>query len=158
MILIPSINITVTVENQGYATEIFNVTAYANETTITLPNGENYTTVTLSSGDSATITFKWNTTDLARGNYTIKANVTQVLGETDPLDNTLFDDTIYVGIPGDVDGNHIVNMLDMYNIAIHFGASSGQPGYVSNYDIEDNGIINMLDLYIAATHFGQTDP
>ena len=61
-----SMNITVTVGNQGEPTETFNVTVYCNETAITLPNEENYTTVTLASGNSTTITLLWNTLALPR--------------------------------------------------------------------------------------------
>jgi hypothetical protein len=77
-----------------------------------------------------------------------------VPNETEIYDNTLTDGMVYVGVPGDVDSNHVVNMLDLYNVALHFGASFGNPNYAANCDIDDNGIINMLDLYISATHYG----
>jgi hypothetical protein len=63
---------------------------------------------------------------------------------------------VALSVVGDVDNNGIVNMLDVYNVALHFGAIVGQAHYVSNYDIDDNGIINMLDLYTTAVHCGQT--
>jgi hypothetical protein len=49
-------------------------------------------------------------------------------------------------------------MIDVYLIAIHFGARVGDLDYVRNYDIEDDGIISMIDLYHAALCFGQTLP
>ena len=111
---------------------------------------------TLTGRNSTTLTFPWNATGFAKGYYAIQAYAEPVLGEIDIEDNT-FTETVYIGVPGDVDGNHIVNMIDLYNVALHFGALRGHAGYVSNYDIDDNGVINMLDLYIAAMHYGQTD-
>jgi len=113
--------------------------------------------VTLTGRNSTTLTFPWNATGVAKGNYVIQTYAAPVPGETDTEDNT-FTESVYIGVPGDVDGNHVVNMLDLYNIAVHFGALRGHAGYVSNYNIDDNGVINMLDLYIAAIHYGQTDP
>jgi hypothetical protein len=61
-------------------------------------------------------------------------------------------------VPGDVNGDGIVNMLDLYYIAAHYGSIPGDPNYVKNYDVDDNGIINMLDIYMTALHFGQSNP
>jgi len=147
-----SITVTTNVKivNYGMQTETFNITCE-----IIAPFHEE--TRTLTSRNSTTLTYAWNTTGFAKGNYSIVAFATPVSGETDTLDNT-FTGLVYIGVPGDVDGNQIVNMLDLYNIAIHFGATKSNPNYVTNFDIDDNGIINMLDLYIAAVHYGQTDP
>jgi len=138
--------------NQGDITETFNMTLYANTTAI------NQTEITLTSGASTTITLTWNTTGFAMGNYTIKAYAEPVQGEAETEDNTLVDGLVYVGVPGDVDASGLVNMLDLYNIALHYGTTIGNPNYIANYDINCDGIINMLDLYIAAIHFGQTGP
>jgi hypothetical protein len=94
---------------------------------------------------------------MAMGKYGILIQAAPVPGETDTADNT-FTGYVYVGVPGDVDGNGIVNMLDIYKIALIFGATRSSTNYVANYDIEDNGIINMLDMYIAAVHYGQLGP
>jgi len=147
-------HVNVTVQNQGGYPETFNLTLKAGVTAIDVMLNLN-----LEIGASTTVTFVWNTTSFAKGNYALSAYASPVLGETETADNTMVNGTVYVGIPGDVDGNHIVNMLDLYKIAVSFGKI--QPyGSVetANCDIDDNGIINMLDLYIAATHFGQTDP
>jgi hypothetical protein len=115
-------------------------------------------TMTLASRNSTDLSLMWNTTDLAKGNYTILAHVTPVIGETDTSDNT-FTCTVYIGVPGDVDGNHIVDMLDIYSIAQVYGTRRElEPNYVPNNDVDDNGTINMIDLYIAAIHYGETDP
>jgi len=106
-----------------------------------------------------TSTYVWNTTDAPKSNYTVIAVIEQVPGETDTSDNLLVDGTIYVGTPGNVDGNSIVNMLDLYYVSLNFGRNAPYASYaIANCDIDNNGIVNMLDLYIAAIHFGQTDP
>jgi parallel beta-helix repeat protein len=118
----------------------------------------NEQTITLASRNSTNLSFAWNTTDFALGDHVIMAYVAPVEGETDTSDNA-FSCVVCIGVPGDVDGNHIVDMADVYYIADCFGARRGhETNYVSNYDIDDNGISNMLDLYIAATHFGEADP
>jgi hypothetical protein len=108
-------NITVTAENHGGFTETFNVTAYANTTIIASQ------AVTLTSGNSTTITFTWNTTGFAYGNYSISAVADTVPGETDTADNTFIDGWVYVGIPGDVNADGIVEMMDFYVLSQHFG-------------------------------------
>ena len=93
-----TIRINATIQNQGDYTETFNVTLYANTTSITTE------TVTLTSGNSATITFTWNTSGFAKGNYTISAYAEPVMGETDTEDNRKEDGWVVVAIPGDFTG------------------------------------------------------
>jgi len=92
-------NITVVVENQGDFEETFNVTTFYNTTPI------NITEVTLPSGNSTIITFTWNTTGVAKSNYTISSNVIEVPGETDLSDNVFIDGFVLVTFPGDVNGD-----------------------------------------------------
>jgi parallel beta-helix repeat protein len=147
-----TVSIGVAMQNLGDCDETFTVTICANTTVI------NQTQTTLASRNPMTMTIEWDTTGFAMGEYTISANVTQVLGETDMTNNNLTGGTVYVGIPGDVDASGLVNMLDLYYIALHYGTSIGQTDYVPNYDIDGSGLINMLDLYIVALHYGQSAP
>jgi len=91
-----SLNINVTVANQGDYAETFNVTVYANTTSIATQ------TVTLESGDSTTITFTWNTTGFAKGNYTISAYAWPVPGETDLANNNCTSGTVQITKVGDI--------------------------------------------------------
>jgi hypothetical protein len=144
-------NVSATVANQGDLTETFNVTLLANSTVIQTK------TLMLASKSSTVVTFTWNTTGFAKGNYTLKASAETIFAETDTGDNIFNDGLVHVGVAGDVDGNRIVNMLDLYKIALRYGTVVGQPGDVPDCDVDDNGVINMLDIYIAAVHFGQTE-
>ena len=64
--------------------------------------------------------------------------------------------TLMIVLIGDVDNNNIINMIDLYMIALRYGWT-GPPCGV-NEDINNDGIVNMLDLYIVALTFGSTDP
>lgn len=145
-------HINVIVENQGDLTETFNVTAYANTTTIETLE------VALESGASRTLTFTWNTTGFSKGNYTISAYAWPVLGETDTSDNTFTGNTVTVTIPGDVNGDFDVNILDVSRICGIYGAEQGQGLFIPECDIDNDGTITILDVVIACSHYGQTDP
>jgi hypothetical protein len=93
-----SCNVSVTAANHGGYNETFTVTAYANQTTI----GEQI--ITLPIGNSTTITFKWNTTGLAKGSYTISAYATPVPGETDTANNNFTGSSVQITKVGDFGG------------------------------------------------------
>jgi len=77
-----SVTINVTVANQGDYNETFDVTVYYDNTTI-----ETETDISLENGTSTTLTFTWDTTGVAKGTYTIKAEAILDLDE-DTADNT----------------------------------------------------------------------
>lgn len=147
-----NLNLNVTTANQGDFTETFNVTTYANSTVI------HTQTVILESNTSATIAFTWNTTGFAYGNYTISAEVTPVLGEADTSDNTYTFGVVKVTIPGDVDGDFYVNILDVVKITALYMYKTSDPGYDPNKDIDGNGVINILDVVICTSHYGEKYP
>jgi len=160
------LRVNVTIENQGlFFNETFNVTVYANTTIIETKE------VTLTNGNSTTVTFTWNTSGVAKGNYTIKAEAPLVPGETDTADNTLTDGWIIVAMIGDIssptkpgvpDGK--VDMADVGAVARLFGVTYPDPRYNPNYDITGpttglaDGKIDMRDIGVVARNFGKTDP
>ena len=135
-------------------------------TTLGLPKlVKDHATVTLPSGYVALIAFRWNTTGVVKGNYTIHAYAWPVLGETDTEDNTIIDGIIKVGIPGDVDPvDDYVGIDDIFNTALRFGAELGGPPNPNGYyyspvhDIVYDCYNGIDDIYIAASHFGEEDP
>jgi len=86
-----SLNITIKIINYGITTETFSLTVYANKTEI-----DTLADITLASRNSTTITFTWNTTDFAEGNYAISACATYVPGEIDIADNAYVDGEVTV--------------------------------------------------------------
>lgn len=147
-----SMSINVTVANQGNYTENFNVTVYANTTEIETQE------ITLSSRSSTTITFTWDTTGFAKGNYTVSAVADTIPGETNTTNNNFIDGWVIITLVGDVNADGIVDIEDIYLISLSYGAIIGTPEYKPNLDINDDGIIDIEDVYIAALHYGEIDP
>jgi hypothetical protein len=130
----------VTVKNQGDFTEIFDVTVYANETIVQTQ------TTTLEVGENTTLTFKWNTTGFAKGNYTIWAYAWPVIGETHTEDNTFTDGWVIVTIPGDVNGDHLADISDLSIVVNATPSAPGWPNWNPNADINDDGVCDISDL------------
>ncbi|MEM3578289.1 MAG: CARDB domain-containing protein [Candidatus Bathyarchaeia archaeon] len=147
-----TMNINVTVANQGDYVETFNVTAYANTTAIETRE------IALQKGTWTTITFTWNTIGYAKGNYALWVYAWPVLGETDTSDNTFSDGIVYVGIPGDINGDGTVDIYDAILLSTSFGAKQGDPNWNPNADLDNTGEIDIFDAIILSTHFGETDP
>jgi hypothetical protein len=113
---------------------------------------------TLASGTSITITFTWNTTSFAYGNYTVRAYVWPVPDETDTTDNNFTDGLILVTILGDVNGDFKCEGKDIAIIAEAYGSLVEQAGYVPNADINDDGKIDGKDIAVAAKYYGTHYP
>jgi hypothetical protein len=118
----------------------------------------------LQTGSSKTITFTWKTTDFAKGNYTINACIWPVEDEADTEDNTLTNGWVIVTIPGDVEFDKTVIVLDLILIANHLGHFNGEEHIpyskewydCMNTDINSDNQHNVLDLIICANHLGET--
>ncbi len=146
-----NLNITVTILNYGVCTDPHNITVYANTTTI----ASQY--VVLTSRNSTTITFTWNTTAFAKGNYTISVIAETVPCETDTGDNTYIDGTVLVTIPGDVNGDRTVDIFDAILLSTHFGHTKPweHPDIDPNVDINSDGSIDIIDAVSIAFYYGQ---
>jgi len=137
-----SISVNVTVENRGNSTATFNVTAYANATSI----GET-TVVNLLPLATGTLTFDWNTTDVAKGNYTISAYAHPIPGETYTADNTFTDGWFLVMIPGDINCDSEVNVLDMLVLKIVIDQGKTVEEFPFG-DINCDSEVNVLDMLV----------
>ncbi|NWG10182.1 hypothetical protein HXY33_00260 [Candidatus Bathyarchaeota archaeon] len=144
-----STQINVTVANEGSFTEAFNTTLYANETAIDTRE------VILTSGSFATITFTWNTTGFAKGNYVISANVTILLDETTILDNAFTDGWLLITIPGDINGDTYVNATDAVLLGLAFCSNKLDLAYDANADVDGNGCCNAKDAVILGVYFNE---
>jgi parallel beta-helix repeat protein len=146
-------NITVTLQNKGSLTEIFNTTVPANTTVIqTQP-------VYIRSGQSRTITIVWNTTSWTKGAYRIYALADRVAGETDAnaTDNLLIYGIVKVTVPGDVDGDRDIDIYDIVRIASAYGSNRGESRFDPNCDINSNNVINIYDVVIATSRYGYSE-
>jgi hypothetical protein len=113
--------------------------------------------ITLGSGAAQVVTFNWNTSGYVMGNYTLSAVADTVPGETpdDAADNTFNDGVIYVGIPGDVDGNHKVEIKDILIVAKAYGANPQSPNWNPNPDVDCNDKVEIKDILITAKNYGK---
>ena len=59
-------------------------------------------------------------------------------------------------INGDVNGDGVVNILDLTLVASHFG-ESGDPSKTPNPDVNSDGIVDIRDLVFVASRFGQSE-
>jgi parallel beta-helix repeat protein len=152
-----SFSMNVTISNQGYFDETVHGYVMAMpppvdpEVEIDIPDN-----VTLAPGEIKTITFAWNTSGFAKGNYTIWAYAWPVPGETDTSDNRKEDGWVVISIYCDVNGDGIVDISDILDTALAFGSTSGEPRWNPNCDLDDNGIVDISDILETALHYGET--
>jgi len=151
-------SVNLTFENLGNRIEAFNATVCVNSTCI-------YSEQTMLAMTNYTISFGWNTTGFAYGNYTITASA-----EFDPSENATTNNctcSVIVTILGDVNGDLKVNMRDIALVARAFGSYG--PDYIypgsppstnwnPNADIDSDGTVNMRDVALVARNFGQHYP
>jgi thiol-disulfide isomerase/thioredoxin len=144
--------IDLTLENRMNSTATINATVYANTITI-------YTKqLSLPSGDPTTLTFGWDTTGFTYGNYTLSARVAPVSGGTNTTDCNVTGGWAAVTIPGDVDGDFSVGLLDLVVLAKAYGSKPGNTNWNPNADVDGNGEVGLSDLVLLAHHYGQHYP
>ena len=143
--------ISVTVASRGDEIEIVNVTAYANSTVIG-------TQRILLSDNSATVSFAWDTTEFAYGNYDLSIYAEPVLGEIDIADNLIVFGNVVVTVPGDLDGDYRIGPADFALLAVAYGLATKSPEWNPNFDINADGKVNQFDFAILAFHYGQRYP
>jgi len=161
-----SLNISIKIINYGINTETFNLTMYANTSVI-----QSLTDIVLASRNSTTITFTWNTTGFAKGNYTISAYAEPVMGEMDTADNTLPDGWIIITIPGDCAGadpmappwcDGKVFWQDLLVELVGYGATPADPRWTNYYlaraDFNSDNQIFWQDLLTVLVNYGKSDP
>jgi outer membrane protein assembly factor BamB len=153
-----TVAVDVTVANIGdYNDSTVTVTAYAAPSmppSIFIGSA----TVSLDVGQNTTLTFTWNTTGFAYGNYTISATAGPVSGETNTGDNTFTDGPVLVTIPGDINGDFQVSLADLVLLANAYGSKLGDTKWNPNADINGDGKVSLADLVLLANHYGQHYP
>lgn len=143
-------SINVTVLNQGDISETFNVTLFYNSTTIETQM------ITLNSQTSTRVKFSWNTLGLSLENFTLKAEASQVPGETNTSDNILTYSTIIVSINGDINADGKVNIVDVTIAATAYGTQIEQEKWNANADIDESLNVNIVDITLIAKNYGKT--
>jgi hypothetical protein len=60
-------------------------------------------------------------------------------------------------IPGDINGDGVVDVFDVVIIAVAYGTEPGDPNWNPQADLNIDNIIDIGDLVIWADHFGETE-
>lgn len=151
-----NVTVLVTVEDPGFSAAMFNVTLYANDSSV-----QNQTAI-LVPGYSVIIPFTWNTAGFANGNYTLTAYVWPVNGEINTANNNVASSIqVHVGVPGDVSGSTagvydgVTNMKDIAYLISRFNTKPSSPNWNPNADVNNDGVCNMKDIAIAILYFNQ---
>ena len=105
------------------------------------------------SGTLFTVTFnvaKAGTSDLhVYDSILLDSNVTHIPHET-------ADGLVRATIPGDVNGDCVVNVLDLTIVALSYGFFAWEPEYNLEADLNNDGIVDMRDLSKVAFNLGKT--
>ena len=143
-------NITCTVTNEGNSTQSFALNIYYNSTLLATVN-----VTGLAPSTNATITVNWSTTAVPPGKYILSAGVPPLPYETHISDNNLTDGMVKVKIPGDINGDGVVDIYDALLASAAFGSNPGDPNWNPGADLNGDGTIDIYDMIILAAHFGQ---
>jgi hypothetical protein len=136
-------NVSATVVNQGSITQDFTVTVYANSTALGTA-----TVKGLAPGANVTlIVATWNTSTWAYGKYLLTA-------ATNASFPTFTSNvTVWVVIPGDINGDGTVDLSDAIILSGSFLAQPGDSSWNPNADINDDGIVDLSDAIILSGNF-----
>lgn len=149
------VTITVKVRNNDNitASETFTVTAKYNNTII----GTQQVTA-LPQGTTNILYFNWNTTGVAPGNYTIRAQASTVTDELNTDNNSLTDGTVKIKQPliGDINGDGTINAQDLAILQQAYGSSQGSSNWNPNADLNHDNTVDEQDLYILSQNYGKT--
>jgi uncharacterized protein (DUF2141 family) len=144
--------INVTVQNQDSQTETFNLTVSYDGINISTQE------VTLGVQETTHVVFTWNTTGVAKGNYTISATASPLPDEIDTIDNVYSDGYVAIVVPGDVNGDGTVEISDLTSLSQTYGFTQESSGWEPNYDINNDYVIDVFDLAVMGKNYGVTDP
>jgi len=143
------VSVSVVAENQGDVYETFTVDCHANETVI------GSSTITLANGTSTELIFVWNTTEVAKSRYVIRAEASLVPYEIDTFDNMRIHSVVVVTTMGDVNGDLAVNVDDLIALNQSYGSTSTSSGFNwdPNADLNKDSKVDVADLFLLSKNY-----
>ena len=145
-----STNVTVTVTNEGNSTQSFSLNIYFNATLMVTMN-----ITSLVANTNATVTVAVNTSTIIWGKYVLSAEVPPLPYETHTADNNLTDGIVTVNVPGDLNGDGVVNILDAILMSLAYGSTPGAPNWNPDADLNGDNVVNILDAILLGNYFGR---
>jgi len=82
-------------------------------------------------------------------------NVTATVAIAEVLVNDTLQFKLLHLIPGDVNRDYVVDILDLTLVAVAFSSTPGQPNWNPQADIDNNGTVDIFDLVTVAVHFNE---
>ena len=146
-----STNITCTVTNEGNLSESFVLNIYYNSTLLATVN-----VTSVAPGTNVNVTVTWSTAAISPNYYVLSAQIPPLPYETHISDNNLTDGQVMVKIPGDINGDGVVDIYDALLASAAFGSTPTSPNWNPAADLNGDGIIDIYDMIILASHFGQS--
>jgi hypothetical protein len=145
------VTIQVIAMNRGnFTTETFNVTLHYSSNVIGVQ------TVTVGPWSNVTLTFHWDTTgQVPCHNFTIWAEASHVPFELKFDNNVYYDGWVKIKMLGDVNGDGVIDILDIVLISIAYGSRPGYPNWNPEADlVPPYGFIDILDLVTCSSKYG----
>jgi peptide/nickel transport system substrate-binding protein len=143
-----TLRIDTKIQNLGMYNETFTFNCLVNVTTLMqIP-------ISLLTRNCTTLTINWNTTTFPKGNYTLSIVTDPVPDETDTTDNG-FSCKIIVTIPGDVNGNFVVDIYDAITLSNSYNSVPPSSNWNPNADINCDNIVDIYDAIILANNYGK---
>ena len=146
--------ITVTVSNIGDLDTYVTLTVQAtNKTTYVIGTlSDNIT-----AGASRNFIFNWNTLSIPPGRYTLTASAPPVAGETlgNAVENSLTFKSVTVLLPGDLDKNGCVSIIDAGMMGKAYGSTPTRGYWNPDADLDNNGVITIIDFGILAARYSK---
>jgi len=146
-----NLSIASLVENDGMFTETMNITLYANSTAI-----QTIFNITVASSNSSVVRFHWNTTNSSRGSYRIKVCVHPLSGESRILNNNSTYTWVFLTIPGDVNGDRIVEIHDLSMIGKAYGSTPFSPNWNPNADVNGDELVDTFEIETMGAYWGES--
>jgi hypothetical protein len=153
-----NIEVNATVKNEGTINETFWVAVYYNLTGTQWVIIGNQTVTNLAPGAERVVTFVWNTTSVPviilvqngvseYGGYGLKATDSVVPSINQPVNNVLVYGVVKFRLLGDVNGDCVVNVLDM--LALKIALSLGETFEENPFcDLNFDNKVNVMDMLV----------
>jgi hypothetical protein len=144
----PTLNISI--DNKGSSMETFNLTVYANTTSIA------FCTISLSGNTSQVYNITLNINKLAQydNGYIISVHLQLPSEEVNLCNNVLVGDQLITVHLGDINADGKVDIQDVARVVGAFGSYPGNTKWNANCDVNGDNKVDIKDVAIVVSNFG----